>query len=155
MNERTALYRLFDTGGRLLYVGISNDPGFRWKQHQSVKPWWRQVADKQVAWYDTRVLAFQAEALAIHTESPVHNTVKPHLIPQVPERFTSTSQPSDFDRLLRETAERRALALRDFEECDGELRDLIIQGRATGHGPSHMARLTGFTRDWVSRLSQR
>jgi predicted GIY-YIG superfamily endonuclease len=31
--ERTALYRLRDADGRLLYIGIAKDPERRWKHH--------------------------------------------------------------------------------------------------------------------------
>lgn len=32
--ERTALYRLYDAGDRLLYIGISNNPEARWARHR-------------------------------------------------------------------------------------------------------------------------
>ena len=153
MNERTALYRLFDKRGGLLYVGISNDPAFRWKQHRGDKGWWPQVADRQVTWYATRLLALQAEALAIQTEWPIYNTVRPHLIIHVPEQLTVTTDPSDFDQRLRATAERRARAEKAFNDVDKELRALLVRGRAEGKGPSHMAKLTGFTREWVARIA--
>lgn len=153
MNERTALYRLFDKKGRLLYAGISNDPAFRWKQHRGDKGWWPHVADKQVTWYATRALALQAEALAIRTENPVHNTVRPHLIAYVPEQLTGATEPSDFDRQVRAIAERRARAEKAFNDADTELRQLLVRGRAEGKGPSHMAKLTGFTREWVAKIA--
>ncbi|MGA4875918.1 GIY-YIG nuclease family protein [Streptomyces lydicamycinicus] len=153
MNERTAVYRLFDSEGRLLYVGISNDPGFRWKQHRGDKQWWQHVADKTVTWYDTRMLALQAEALAIHTEAPMYNTVKPYLISDVPDALSVSREPSAFDRQLRAAAEHRARMLAEFEDRDSELRGLLVKGRAEGKGPSHMAKLTGFTREWVAKIA--
>lgn len=41
---RTALYRLYDDSGTLLYVGITNDIDIRWKTHGRHKPWWGVVA---------------------------------------------------------------------------------------------------------------
>jgi hypothetical protein len=38
-----ALYRFFDEHGALLYVGITNNPGRRWSQHETDKPWWHEV----------------------------------------------------------------------------------------------------------------
>jgi excinuclease UvrABC nuclease subunit len=74
---RTAVYRLYDTNGTLLYVGSSNNPPYRYSEH-SRSPlktsWWPQVARKHETWYDQRTEAQQAEAEAIKTENPLHNT---------------------------------------------------------------------------------
>jgi len=35
----TALYRLTDAAGRLLYVGITTDPAARFKKHEGTAPW--------------------------------------------------------------------------------------------------------------------
>lgn len=71
--RRTALYRLFDTEGRLLYVGIAFDPKGRWSDHAREKEWWPAVAERTVEWHDTRVAAAAAEIVAIRTEKPLHN----------------------------------------------------------------------------------
>lgn len=153
MNERTALYRLFDKKGRLLYVGISSDPGFRWRQHRGDKGWWPKVVDKQVTWFATRMLALQAEALAVHTEAPIHNSIKPHLIVDVPDELTITKEPDEFDTLLLLAAENRRRAQREFEESDALVRSLLKEGRAAGIGPARLARLTGFTPGWVTTIA--
>ena len=70
--ERTAVYRLYDSADRLLYVGISDNPGRRWKDHHS-KPWWSDVARHTLVWYDNRADATSAETKAIRTEAPMHN----------------------------------------------------------------------------------
>lgn len=69
----TALYRLFDADGALLYVGIGHTPEVRWKQHARTKDWWHLVAEKTTSWYDTRILATNAETNAIRTEKPRFN----------------------------------------------------------------------------------
>jgi predicted GIY-YIG superfamily endonuclease len=56
-DEPTALYRLFDTDGVLLYVGITRDTEKRWRQHALKKPWWPQVAERTVEWHPTRLAA--------------------------------------------------------------------------------------------------
>lgn len=71
--RRTALYRLFDKEGRLLYVGVAFDPDERWKDHATFKPWWPLAINKVVEWHASRTLALQAEADAIRTEKPLHN----------------------------------------------------------------------------------
>lgn len=153
MNERTALYRLFDRKGRLLYVGISNDPEFRWKQHRGDKGWWPQVVGKQVTWYATRVLALQAEALAIRTEDPVYNTVRPHLIAHIPEQMMTTAETSKAEAEIRSATERRTQAQAAFERDDAALRELFVTWRAQGVGPSDMARWSGMTREWVAKIA--
>src|SRR3982750_4908323 len=75
--ERTALYRLFDADGALLYVGITNDPEVRWKAHSYKKPWWPKVSEKTVAWFDDRTAAATAGARAIRLEVPQWNIAQP------------------------------------------------------------------------------
>ncbi|MFI1728220.1 GIY-YIG nuclease family protein [Streptomyces acidicola] len=69
---RTALYRLYDAEGVLLYVGITNMPNVRFATHRS-KPWWKQVLRKEIEWFDTRQPAAEAEVLAIRNEQPLYN----------------------------------------------------------------------------------
>lgn len=57
------------------------------------------------------------------------------------------------DTEIQAAAKKRARAEKAFTEADAELRQLLIQGRAEGKGPSHMAKLTGFTREWVARIA--
>ncbi|MEU3990137.1 GntR family transcriptional regulator [Streptomyces platensis] len=73
--EPTALYRLYDADGLLLYVGISSNPQRRWWEHAAryASAWWPLVATRTVEWLDTRDLAAAAERHAIKTESPAHN----------------------------------------------------------------------------------
>lgn len=72
-NEPTALYRLYGPGGTLLYIGVTDDPERRFKQHRDTKPWWPQVAKKTIEWHPTRRRALAAEATAIKDETPAHN----------------------------------------------------------------------------------
>jgi predicted GIY-YIG superfamily endonuclease len=70
--RRTALYRLFATDGRLLYIGIAYDPDQRWQGH-SDKIWWTDVTEKTVDWFDSREEAATAEIAAIGVEKPLYN----------------------------------------------------------------------------------
>lgn len=74
-NGRTALYRLFDQEGGLLYIGISHKPDVRWGQHSEDKEWWPSVDRRAVEWHDTRVDAERAESAAIKAERPMHNVI--------------------------------------------------------------------------------
>lgn len=57
------------------------------------------------------------------------------------------------DLEIQAAAKKRARAEKAFNEADSELRQLLIRGRAEGKGPSHMAKLTDFTREWVARIA--
>lgn len=70
---RTALYRLRDGSGRLLYVGISSSPLRRWPEHAADKSWWPEVSQFSVEWCGSREQALAAEAVAIQTEQPAYN----------------------------------------------------------------------------------
>ena len=72
-----ALYRFYDRDGRLLYVGITDNPRRRDEQHGATKAWWREVATKRIEWLPSREAALAAERLAIETENPLWNTQRP------------------------------------------------------------------------------
>lgn len=71
----TALYRLYDPNGELLYVGVTGDLRTRFAQHAATKPWWSEVAKKTVTWHMTRGSALAAESAAIRTEQPHCNVL--------------------------------------------------------------------------------
>lgn len=71
----TTLYRLYEATGRLLYVGITGNPGRRFEQHAHDKPWWSDVTDVKLEHHPTRQAALEAERDAILTSSPLHNIV--------------------------------------------------------------------------------
>ena len=75
--DKTALYRLYDVKGKLLYVGVTDNLKNRFAQHAKVKSWWPSVAKRTVTWYDTRPDAEAAEDAAMLNESPVHNVMLP------------------------------------------------------------------------------
>lgn len=59
----------------------------------------------------------------------------------------------DLDTRIESAAKKRARAEAAFQAADRELRSLLVEGRAAGRGPSHMAKLTGFTREWVAKIA--
>ncbi len=73
--DRFRLYRFFDGAGRLLYVGITMDPGSRWKNHSKKKPWWTDVRSMTAEPFPTLEAALAAERAAIKAERPLHNIV--------------------------------------------------------------------------------
>ncbi|MDG9701714.1 hypothetical protein [Streptomyces sp. DH37] len=57
------------------------------------------------------------------------------------------------DMEIQDAAKKRKRAEEAFNRADAELRALLVKGRAEGKGPSHMAKLTGFTREWVAKIA--
>lgn len=70
---RTALYRHFDAGGTLLYIGITVDLEQRVRGHEQTSDWLALSARCEVEWFDTRREAEGAEREAIRTEQPLFN----------------------------------------------------------------------------------
>lgn len=87
--ERTALYRLYDASGQLLYIGISANLEERWKVHAMTKSWWPSVARKEVTWIPSWEQALEEEERAIREEGPRYNGT--HNYPLAP--FTPTDWP--------------------------------------------------------------
>ena len=73
--DATELYRLWDTHGQLLYIGITTHVPSRMRQHRKDKPWWNQVANITSEQYATRKEAEQHEKHAIRHEHPKYNIV--------------------------------------------------------------------------------
>lgn len=57
------------------------------------------------------------------------------------------------DMEIQTAARERAKTEAAFKRADEKLRVLLVKGRAAGKGPSHMSRLTGFTREWVAKIA--
>lgn len=73
MSGETALYRHFDEGGELLYVGISSSVIQRLAQHSRHTKWARRIARVDVEYYESREAAEAAERSAIRAERPLWN----------------------------------------------------------------------------------
>lgn len=71
--ERTALYRLSDADGNLLYVGITNDTKRRFASHRRTKAWWSEVANEEIVWCTSLPDAERAEKAAIAEGKPRYN----------------------------------------------------------------------------------
>ena len=67
------LYRLYDTAGALLYVGITNNLKRRFERHTADKPWWSDVATWRTDSLPGRSLLEAAEIVAIRYEQPRYN----------------------------------------------------------------------------------
>lgn len=70
---RSFVYRLFDSGGDLLYVGFTWNPYERWTSHRRTKPWWPEVAFVSLSMHEGDLPTRAAETRAIHEERPRYN----------------------------------------------------------------------------------
>ncbi|MFI5895610.1 hypothetical protein ACIA5D_36500 [Actinoplanes sp. NPDC051513] len=69
----TVLYRRFDGGERLLYIGISDWLYDRAVMHGAKSLWTEFAATGTNTWYPSRAEAKQAEEAAIREERPLFN----------------------------------------------------------------------------------
>ena len=69
----TALYRIWDAAGALLYIGITGNPVERWRKHAQKKSWWRRVDLITCELFPMEYLALDAERAAIRAERPEFN----------------------------------------------------------------------------------
>jgi len=76
-NESTALYRYFDSDGKLLYVGITKNQFDRLQAHAKNAEWFSQVKTASFQHYKSRQDALLAETKAIGTELPKFNKAGP------------------------------------------------------------------------------
>jgi len=72
MADMHAVYRMFDGGDRLLYIGRTGDAGRRFGDHTS-KRWFPLVETIKLEWFPTEAAAVLAERRAIRTERPRYN----------------------------------------------------------------------------------
>lgn len=71
--EHHTLYRFYDADGRLLYVGITDLPGRRFKEHSAAKDWWPLVVEIKIEHLSSRPELEASEAAAIKAERPLYN----------------------------------------------------------------------------------
>jgi len=72
--QQQALYRFYDAGGDLLYIGITWNPYSRWRQHARNSPWFGSASRVTCAVYPNEWTALKEEVLAIRAEAPLFNT---------------------------------------------------------------------------------
>lgn len=131
---RTAVYRLYDKDGTLLYVGMSSNPEVRCGAHAIKQPWWPEVADRKDVWFENRIDACVGERRAIQGENPLHNKERYPLDfkPATPKgKYTSIWLPDDLYEKRKASglpyAEciRRGLAADGPEPLDGKIRRIV------------------------------
>ena len=130
----TAVYRLYDSEDRLLYVGVAWDLEIRWTKHRLSKEWWPQVANRHVVWHANRFLALAEEDAAIELEGPLYNVVGTPEMSAIRRRRPrfATGQPANPDRhrdaaiLVRPTVQLRDQARAILEANGWTMNDFLI-----------------------------
>lgn len=166
--EQTAVYRCFAADGTLLYVGVADDVGKRWKEHAGDKPWWPLVVRQTVDWHDSRDEALRIERDAIRAERPVHNVVhavdrdrrKPVPVPLTTEERARLSRYEDTPDDAKSEAElldelqlvTRRLAHNRYAAV-GIIRTLLPPGEEAPRGLfTRVVEVTAFKREYVARI---
>jgi hypothetical protein len=75
----STLYRHFDAGGVLLYVGVALSPTYRLSQHRDNSHWFDKIACVEIEQFADRQAALSAERHAIVAENPLHNKRRPRV----------------------------------------------------------------------------
>jgi predicted GIY-YIG superfamily endonuclease len=71
--SRTVRYTYLGKHRRPLYVGVTNNPARRHREHRASKPWFPQVKKVKTKHYRTRARALHAERRAIARKHPQYN----------------------------------------------------------------------------------
>jgi predicted GIY-YIG superfamily endonuclease len=95
----TAVYRLYDAAGMLLYVGVAIDPEVRLACHAREKAWWEDADQDRtrIEWHPDRLTALTAEMNAIESEGPVHNVTGTTRLPTL----RANREPRSYDDIRR------------------------------------------------------
>lgn len=73
MERPVTVYRFYAANDELLYVGISNNPPARFRQHTEHAGWWTDAVRVDLTHYATEQAARAAELQAIRIEHPKYN----------------------------------------------------------------------------------
>ena len=73
INGSCSVYRCYAKNGKLLYVGMSENPLGRLGLHKRTSPWLLDCVRVTLEWHPDRFTAHQYEVLAIRVEKPRYN----------------------------------------------------------------------------------
>ncbi|MFD5491588.1 GIY-YIG nuclease family protein [Streptomyces sp. NPDC127091] len=75
--HETALYIAWAADETPLYIGTTNKPRSRWRQHAKDKAWWPEVDYLDYKWFSYRSEAERTEQLLISQHCPIYNRAMP------------------------------------------------------------------------------
>jgi chromosome segregation ATPase len=134
------LYRFYDGGGRLLYIGVSIFAIKRMREHAKDKPWWDEVRHIEIEQIDAdRPEMLRIERHCIETEKPLynkaHNDVNSLSYGYVsPVRTITYSKPQDLESdsqvsYLRTELDRLNQQIVNAGSRANRLRDRLVEAR--------------------------
>lgn len=122
-NSVFVLYRFYGTDNTLLYIGQTQNPPGRMKQHAHEKSWWTEVGRIELQHYGSLPELVAAEREAITSEKPAHNIKM--------NKSARTTKPASIDPLERSEIDglvgRHFHSFRDLTDDDENA--TIINGR--------------------------
>ncbi len=116
------LYRHYDKGGALLYIGVSCSAFTRLSQHSNHSHWFADIATVTLEHYPDRESVLKAETQAILTEKPAHNINhnKPTRLDVIPDDVDeSPLQKSEFDLYSQVVSFKPVMTLAAVKEITG------------------------------------
>jgi hypothetical protein len=76
VSRPASVYKLFNAGGELLYVGASMSPALRLGAHGD-KPWWPEAARAEFEHFESREAAVARENDLLKSDEPRYNVAGP------------------------------------------------------------------------------
>ena len=155
MTGQTAVYRIFDAAGALLYIGHTRFARIwvRWREHRTTKPWWPEVARIDLALYDDWYEAFLEERRAILAEYPRYNKERHRVEATSPYRVPAYNPlPPDLKARIVAAGRKRARTPRRAPSRDDILAACFYEALSLGCQPSPVARAGGLLAGDMRRL---
>jgi hypothetical protein len=129
-----ALYRVFGEADLLLYVGISNSFGRRWREHAKKQPWWGEMRRLTVdCWYPSRAEAEEAETAAIKADTPKYNKKN------AGSKASNHQDENDYDTIVKQSS----------QAIHAIWHDGYSRGRALQEATGRYGRLRGCKPQWM------
>lgn len=72
-SDPSAVYRIYNTAGDLIYVGMSYDPDVRVRVQRREKVWGHEISRHEVDWHPNRAASQRAEEQLIKERQPRYN----------------------------------------------------------------------------------
>lgn len=152
MSRRGVIYRLYDSDGRLLYIGRTiRPPSQRMREHGDVQPWWDQVATGTMEFVPLGEVE-AVERRAILAENPLHNLERHPVKKERRAEFVWGPLPDElWERLYRAG---RRYARTATPRSQATLAALVYEGFMAGGSPMSVAEAASLGRDQARRYSE-
>lgn len=154
---RTALYRLYDATGTVIYVGIATNPFTRWEQHALTKPWWSDVVTREIEWCATREEAEKRERHKVNHRAPTWNS-RHHTVHEREGWKTARSWAMrdgwEPDQELLDLFDRHAAELLDVAATHDMITDRLVAVLRSGVSRNRVAKLVPWGEHVIFRIAK-